>query len=95
MVIFHSFLLNYQRVIPLVEQLKRGVVSNLSCPPGLLMSDVHAAESCAGAAVVLQSSNEVGDGWKISGPRFLNQYKSIYIFKIEINRRWENWDKDR
>lgn len=37
----------------------QGVVSNLSCPPGLLMSDVHAAESCAGAAVVLQSSNEV------------------------------------
>lgn len=37
----------------------QGVVSNLSSPAGLLMSDVHAAESCAGAAVVLQSSNEV------------------------------------
>jgi conjugal transfer/entry exclusion protein len=61
-------------LIPLVER-KRGVVSNLSCPPGLLMSDVHAAESCAGAAVVLQSSNEVL-GWMEN--QWAQIYKSIY-----------------
>ena len=30
----------------------RGVVSNLSSPVGLLMSDVHMSESCVGAALV-------------------------------------------
>lgn len=39
-----------------------GVVSNISTPPGLLMSDVHVAESCAGAAMVLEHTNEAKRG---------------------------------
>lgn len=39
-----------------------GVVSNISTPPGLLMSDVHVAESCAGAAMLLEHTNEAKKG---------------------------------
>ena len=35
-----------------------GVVSNLSTPPGLLLSDVNLAEGCAGGALILEDSNE-------------------------------------
>eukprot|EP00434_Breviolum_minutum_P033004 symbB.v1.2.029198.t2/scaffold3170.1/size62039/2 len=41
------------------QVLMRGVVSNLSTPPGLLLSDVNLAEGCAGGALILEDSNEV------------------------------------
>lgn len=50
-----------------------GVVSNISTPPGLLMSDVHVAESCAGAAMVLEHTNEAQQGW---GPPGVGSCKS-------------------
>ncbi|CAK9046022.1 unnamed protein product [Durusdinium trenchii] len=37
----------------------RGVISNLSSPPGLILTDAPGAESSAGGALVLEGTNEV------------------------------------